>query len=481
MGSGPGYPGSMRARILRLTIGAAAPLALSAAAVLPGASQPAPVGEAASASAPERTDAAVPRAGAGVERPEIEHDPIPYGAERKRQMANYSKRHYGQRSWRLPERHVRAVVLHYTAGSSYSGAWSTFASNAPALGERPGVCAQFVVDKDGAVYRLTSLKTRCRHTIGLNHRSIGIEMVQEDVGGPGATARAILRRKRQARAAVRLVAWLKQRYGIEMRDVIGHAMANDSRFFEDRTGWTNDHSDWLPPQVRKFRKRAKRLIRKEGPRFEPKRISFGASVEGRELTARALGNAASRRSVLVVGEVHGDESEGRRIVKRFRREQRRMKAARLWTVTTVNPDGHASGERKNARGVDLNRNFGVGWSGAEPPSSGYYGGPRRFSEPESRALRRLIKRADPDLTVYYHQPWGQVLAPCRGGARAEKLYAKRSGLPLERCRGEKLPGTATRWQERRGNDAFVVELPEGKLSKRAVRRHVGALAAVARR
>ena len=435
---------------------------------------------AASANATTAPQASGRASAAAIERPPMKFDPIPYGGKRKRQMASYSKRHYGDRAWRLRRGDVRALVLHYTAGPTYSSAWSTFASNAPALGERPGVCSQFVVDKDGTIYQLTRLSVRCRHAIGLNHRSIGIEMVQEDAGGPAATAEAILDRRRQAEAAVRLVAWLKRRYGVAMRDLIGHAMANDSRFFEERTGWRNDHSDWRPKQVRKFRKRVRRLIREEGPRFAPKRGEVGRSVEGDDLIARAFGNAASKRTVLLVGEIHGDEAEGRRIVKAFRRKHRRFRGARLWAVGSLNPDGHARRQRGNARGVDLNRNFSVGWSDAEPPGSGYYGGPRPFSEPESRALRRLIKRVDPKLTVYYHQPWGQVLAPCRGRARPEKLYAKRSGLPLERCRGEKLPGTATRWQQKRGNNAFVVELPDGSLSAAAVRRHVRALAAVAR-
>ena len=197
-------------------------------------------------------------AGKKVHKPKIRFDPISYGSSRKRQMANYSKRHYGRRQWKLTN--PRAIVLHYTAGPSYSSAWNLFDSNTPALGEKPGTCAQFIVDQDGTVYQLTRLKTRCRHTIGLNHVSLGIEMVQPDLGNPHQTARAILKRNKQAAAAVRLTTWLKQRYGIRMRNVIGHGMANDSRLFKDKQGWHNDHVDWLPPEVRSFRKRINGLL-----------------------------------------------------------------------------------------------------------------------------------------------------------------------------------------------------------------------------
>lgn len=194
-----------------------------------------------------------------VRPPAIKFDPISYNRSRKRQMANYSKRHYGERKWKLEK--VKAVVLHYTAGGSYSSAWSTFDSNAPALGEKPGVCAQYVVDKDGTVYQLARRSVRCRHTIGLNHVSLGIEIVQEDLGNPHRTADAILDRKKQARAAVRLVGWLEDRYEFGLNNVIGHGMANDSPLFVDKQGWRNDHTDWLKPEVKTFRKRVKRLGR----------------------------------------------------------------------------------------------------------------------------------------------------------------------------------------------------------------------------
>ena len=421
-------------------------------------------------------------ASADVSQPKVKWDPIPYGKSRKHQMAGYSERHYGKRTWRLSN--PRAIVLHYTAGSSYESAFSAFASNAPNNGERPGVCSQFVVDKDGTIYQLTRLYVRCRHAIGLNHVAIGIEMVQEDVGGSHATSQAILDREAQARAAVHLAAWLRTRYRIGSRDLIGHAMANDSRLFKDLEGWRNDHTDWPKAEVKIFRKRVIRKIR-DHRRTVPRRaesedrVVFGHTVEGRRMMARRVGDPDAKRSALIVGETHGDEAAGRAVIRRLRRHPGALRAVDAWTVTSMNPDGHAAETRTNAHGVDLNRNFPVGWSGAAAEGSLEYGGEHPFSEPESKAMRGLIRRVDPDMTIYYHQPWGAVLAPCKGPDRPQKLYSQISGLPVDRCRGEHIPGTATRWQRERGGRAFVVELGDGGLSDAEVRRHARAAAQVA--
>jgi N-acetyl-anhydromuramyl-L-alanine amidase AmpD len=185
-------------------------------------------------------------------QPTIVQSPIPYGTGRRRQMAAYSKRHYGTASSKL---NPHVIVLHFTANNSYSATWNTFASNAANRGEKPGTCAHFVIEKSGKIHQLVPLGVRCRHAIGLNHVSIGIEMVQETGGNARAAARKILNRPKQVRAALRLVRWLQGRYGIRNADVIGHAMVNNHRLFKDRMGWRNDHSDWQTPEVRAFRKR----------------------------------------------------------------------------------------------------------------------------------------------------------------------------------------------------------------------------------
>src|SRR5215218_7810441 len=102
---------------------------------------------------------------------------IPYGAKRKHEMAAYSERHFGHRAWRL--RHPRVIVEHMAQAGSVAGVRNAFAPDLPdpELHELPNVCSHFVVSGSGRIYRLVNLRTRCRHTVGLNWTAIGIEHV----------------------------------------------------------------------------------------------------------------------------------------------------------------------------------------------------------------------------------------------------------------------------------------------------------------
>ena len=77
------------------------------------------------------------------------------------------------------------------------------------------------------------------------------------------------------------------------------------------------------------------------------------------------------------------------------------------------------------------------------PWSTYYSGPRPFSEPETRAARRLIERVRPTLSVWYHQHERLVWAWGRSTAAARR-YAHMVGLRL--FLSPNPGGTASRWQ-----------------------------------
>jgi N-acetylmuramoyl-L-alanine amidase len=142
-------------------------------------------------------------------------------------MAMYSERHYGEPTWRL--RHPRVIVEHVAVAGSVAAVYSTFASDAPdpELGELPNVCSHFVISSSGRIYRLVNLRTRCRHTVGLNWTAIGIEHT-------GYNDRDILGNRRQMHASLRLTRYLRCHFHINLRDVIGHNESLRSPYHRER-------------------------------------------------------------------------------------------------------------------------------------------------------------------------------------------------------------------------------------------------------
>jgi beta-N-acetylhexosaminidase len=189
-------------------------------------------------------------------KPPVVAKPIPFGDARRAETAQYAQRHYGLSTWRLASPHV--IVEHYTASTTFSSAWNTFASDAPdgELGEKPGTCAHFVVDRDGTIYQLVPLDTICRHTVGLNWTAIGIEHV-------GTSDASILSNPRQLAASLRLTLWLMSRYRISLPNVIGHAESLTSRYHHERYApWRcQTHGDWQHADMVGYRARLLSLAR----------------------------------------------------------------------------------------------------------------------------------------------------------------------------------------------------------------------------
>jgi N-acetylmuramoyl-L-alanine amidase len=202
----------------------------------------------------------VPAAGAGnPPRPRIVWKPIPFPAGRIAETAAYERRHYGLDRSTLLGPHV--IVEHYTANDSFSATWNTFASDAadPELHERPGTCAQFVIDRDGTIYQLVRLPVVCRHTVGLNWTAIGIEHV-------GTSDASILESPRQLASSLALTLWLAARYGIARNAVIGHSESLRSPYHRERyPAWRcQTHGDWSHADMEVYRARLAALARRDG-------------------------------------------------------------------------------------------------------------------------------------------------------------------------------------------------------------------------
>ncbi|GAA4815654.1 hypothetical protein GCM10025786_21610 [Nocardioides caeni] len=166
----------------------------------------------------------------------------------------------------------------------------------------------------------------------------------------------------------------------------------------------------------------------QGPGYTKSARVIGHSASGRRIVAYYRGYEGAEHVLLVLGQMHGDESAGRRTAEFVRDRIVPRERTGIWVVVSMNPDGAARGTRANARGVDLNRNWPTsGWTSAGRGGR-YWGGPRRASEPETRAMIRFLREIKPDFIASIHQPLAAIGSSSRGVAWQRRL-ASNLGLP----------------------------------------------------
>ena len=194
---------------------------------------------------------------------------------------------------------------------------------------------------------------------------------------------------------------------------------------------------------------------------------LGRSLLGRPISIFERGDPTAVRRILVVGCIHGNEAAGVAVASRLRSAPL-PPGLDLWVIPSANPDGVARGTRTNARGVDLNRNFGWRWRPIGRRGDLQYSGAGPLSEPETRLLVGAINRIRPDVTIWFHQPIGVVDAS-GGDLSVERRFAEAAAMRVLRL--PRYPGGVTNWQNANFPEttAFVVELPAGRLApERAV-------------
>lgn len=230
-------------------------------------------------------------------------------------------------------------------------------------------------------------------------------------------------------------------------------------------------------------------------------FSIGKSARGRDLLALRLNNAdhgmepSAKPGMLFLGTHHAREHLStevplllaRHLVEnRDQPELRRLLATRdVYIVPMVNPDGvevDVEGgryhmQRKNAREVDLNRNYGWHWGeggASSDPDDDTYRGPSAFSEPETQAVKAFIEsRSNLKMLLSYHTfselilyPWGHSHDPIPD-AKARAAYenmaremAKMTGYKAEQSSDLYIAsGDTTDWSwGARGIYSFTFEL-----------------------
>jgi predicted deacylase len=167
--------------------------------------------------------------------------------------------------------------------------------------------------------------------------------------------------------------------------------------------------------------------------------SIGKTWENRDIMVATISlnveNAHLKPALLFTGTVHAREWIGNELAVSFidylltnyssnPKVLKTLTKNTLYIVPCLNPDGfeysrsHFSFWRKNRRdngdgtfGVDLNRNFSVGYQKSSDTASNVYSGPKPFSEPETSAMKAFVgTHENITIALDYHSQ-GNVFFP----------------------------------------------------------------------
>lgn len=161
--------------------------------------------------------------------------PITWNAEREQLSLQYLKERHGLDKT-TASIEPQMVVVHWTAIDNIEVTFDVF--NPTTLGGRAdltgasnlNVSSQFLIDRDGTIFRFLPDTTFARHVIGLNYLAIGIENIGSD---------KMPLTKAQLKSNELLIRYLKRKYPIDY--VIGH---HEYQNFQTTELWKETDPDY---------------------------------------------------------------------------------------------------------------------------------------------------------------------------------------------------------------------------------------------
>jgi N-acetyl-anhydromuramyl-L-alanine amidase AmpD len=184
-----------------------------------------------------------------VTAPIIIDRPVRLTEYRRQLTREYAFRHYGEE---FTEIVPQAVIVHWTESPEADGVYDYFYKEVRKDGTL-NVCSQFLVDRDGTIFRLTPETMLDRHAIGYNWCAIGIENV-------GGVDRKEDLTPEQLQANVLLIRYLREKYPT-VRYVWGHyqqTLAKSSGLFKENVeGYFHGKVDPGPKFMKALRKQLK--------------------------------------------------------------------------------------------------------------------------------------------------------------------------------------------------------------------------------
>lgn len=206
-----------------------------------------------------------------------------------------------------------------------------------------------------------------------------------------------------------------------------------------------------------------------------KSFIFGESELNLPIIGYQVGQAGP--NVLILGGVHGDESEGTVAASALlgRLAKGSVPCLRLTIVPLFNVDGILSGQRQNANGVDLNRNLPTQDWTASVENPRYFPGKSANSELENQALTGWIERNQPVFILSLHswKPMLNVNGDCRNVA---EVISRLTGYEIQDSIGYPTPGClGTYCGLERNMPTLTYEIERGLSHKSVVQIHVPAI------
>lgn len=238
------------------------------------------------------------------------------------------------------------------------------------------------------------------------------------------------------------------------------------------TPWpTIIYTEGVPPIVT-LENRLLTQVAPDNITLPPNVTLIGRSIEGRGILAHQFGSG--ERILLLIGGIHGGWESNtvtlmNELVTHFQDNPGDIQPEMMLIfIPVANPDGLVRGReedgRFNANGVDLNRNWGCGWSTeAVWRNQKVSPGPRAFSEPETQALAAFIRQIQPQIVLFYHSAARGVFAGnCEGdhGSMAlSQVLGEATGYNYgEAFTAYRVTGTAASWVDGQNIPSADVEL-----------------------
>lgn len=168
-------------------------------------------------------------------------------------------------------------------------------------------------------------------------------------------------------------------------------------------------------------------------------IPIGTTYEGRDIVLAKISHnvetADEKPAMLYTGSIHAREWIGNELALKFIEYvaknqtidpelEKSLNESTLYMVPCLNPDGYEYSRkyfsfwRKNRRknhdgtyGVDLNRNFSIGFVKQTNTSSNVYGGEEPFSEAETSAIKAFVDSHENITIAFDYHSQGNVFFP----------------------------------------------------------------------